>query len=595
MSLIGSLEDLNLGDILQIIYLSQKSGALVIRSDEGEGRILFREGLVCGGRLKSDPADLRSLLVGGGFLGQADFDPIALTCGPEAGALEAALLARGLITAERLDSLRRESVEAAVAAMFHWSSGDFSFDLSRESDSVDPQLVLTQGINPQFLAMERVRLEDETGRVQADQDEYDENDPNEMSAEEMFGVVPDDSEPAPRPEPAAAAGEAVNALAMMTAERIAAEPGELEPAHELATAEVQGPISPREEAADPIGAHPAPAHRSPASRAAMVVIDPNLVALEWVKKALKPQGHLVHIFQRPDLGLSRIRQYLARGETPALLVSPAIPGDRATGIADASDFVRRLRSQAPSMSIFWLCEEDGVQPPTSNPADEVLMRPADRAFRRPGSLRRIEALAVELRRALTGEQAAPAAGDPEAAAGLRKSQSPEPLVAREDCEIAKSLGHACSRVEILPLVIRHARETFARVAMFMVREDQVMGIAQSGLEACGGPDDQGMRGMNFEGESSAWLRGVLTTHRPLVAAPRGDGDFELARRLGELPASEAYLAPIESGGRVVALLYADNLPGNEPIGDTSGVELALEHAGFALDREVHERTLAQES
>ena len=37
MSLIGSLEDLGLGDILQIIHLSQKSGVLSIRAEAGEG------------------------------------------------------------------------------------------------------------------------------------------------------------------------------------------------------------------------------------------------------------------------------------------------------------------------------------------------------------------------------------------------------------------------------------------------------------------------------------------------------------------------------------------------------------------------------
>ncbi|HKK52148.1 MAG TPA: DUF4388 domain-containing protein, partial [Myxococcota bacterium] len=46
MSLVGNLEDLSLGDILQIISLSQKSGVLVLQSSQGEGRIVFRDGLV---------------------------------------------------------------------------------------------------------------------------------------------------------------------------------------------------------------------------------------------------------------------------------------------------------------------------------------------------------------------------------------------------------------------------------------------------------------------------------------------------------------------------------------------------------------------
>ena len=48
MSLVGSLEDLGLGDILQVISLSRKSGVLLLRSDRGEGRIIFRDGLIRG-------------------------------------------------------------------------------------------------------------------------------------------------------------------------------------------------------------------------------------------------------------------------------------------------------------------------------------------------------------------------------------------------------------------------------------------------------------------------------------------------------------------------------------------------------------------
>jgi hypothetical protein len=62
----------------------------------------------------------------------------------------------------------------------------------------------------------------------------------------------------------------------------------------------------------------------------------------------------------------------------------------------------------------------------------------------------------------------------------------------------------------------------------------------------------------------------------------------------EIPA-EAYVAPIITGERVAVLLYADNLPSGEPIGDTAGLEVLLDAAGIELERALIERTLRQGS
>jgi hypothetical protein len=92
---------------------------------------------------------------------------------------------------------------------------------------------------------------------------------------------------------------------------------------------------------------------------------------------------------------------------------------------------------------------------------------------------------------------------------------------------------------------------------------------------------------------SAWFRRVIDGRSPVRAAPEDDGDQRLAVLLGNAIPSEAYVAPIESGERVIALLYADNLPGGEPIGDTAALEIVLHEAGLALDRAVLERALAE--
>jgi hypothetical protein len=46
MSLVGNLEDLGLGEILQIVSLSRKSGILTLHSRERKGEIVLRQGQV---------------------------------------------------------------------------------------------------------------------------------------------------------------------------------------------------------------------------------------------------------------------------------------------------------------------------------------------------------------------------------------------------------------------------------------------------------------------------------------------------------------------------------------------------------------------
>jgi len=53
MSLVGNLEDLGLGEILQIVSLSRKSGVLTLQCQEKEGKIYFSDGQVTRARVNS--------------------------------------------------------------------------------------------------------------------------------------------------------------------------------------------------------------------------------------------------------------------------------------------------------------------------------------------------------------------------------------------------------------------------------------------------------------------------------------------------------------------------------------------------------------
>ena len=123
MSLIGSLEDLGLGDILEIIHLSQKSGVLSIRGDAGEGRLVFQAGLVRLASLKGDPQNLLELVVDGGFVTTDEFEKASAVAGESGCELSVAIANSTAVSLERIESLRREGIERAVGTMFSWSAG----------------------------------------------------------------------------------------------------------------------------------------------------------------------------------------------------------------------------------------------------------------------------------------------------------------------------------------------------------------------------------------------------------------------------------------------------------------------------------------
>ena len=163
MSLVGSLEDLSLGDILQIISLSRKSGLLQLRSEEGEGRIVFCDGLVRAGFVKGEVEDLKGLLVVGGFIAEAAYDKAAMIAAAHGDAVAEVLTSTSAISLERIDSLRREQVERSVFRMFSWTAGEFSFEVSDTIDDRDRDLLVSAGINAQYLTMEATRIGDEGG------------------------------------------------------------------------------------------------------------------------------------------------------------------------------------------------------------------------------------------------------------------------------------------------------------------------------------------------------------------------------------------------------------------------------------------------
>jgi hypothetical protein len=635
MSLVGSLEDLGLGDILQIVSLSRKSGLLLLRSDHGDGRILFCDGLIRAAYVKGEAEDLEALLVQERFAQPDEVSQARERARHSARDLEEVVREQLGLSVERLDSLRREHVERVVLRMFGWRAGEFSFEVRDEIEPRDAPLALASGINAQYLTMEATRLGDEASDAALRPPESsDDSLAEEPEADFMFsgeasapGPAPDgapgalalatvarqvqepeqDAGPAPAPGPAVrpeAAPEPevapepqseIEAVAEPdVASEVEAAPGpelrpEVAPGRGLeAKAEAGGrpePAVARETEAPPRGEASAQ-DSSPAL--ALIVIDPELRALEWLKSTLSGLFQRVHIFQRSETGLERIRQYLRRGEIPAVLVSPRVPSDPASGAVDTASLLRRLRAQAPRMPLLLIHDGSNATLPAAQHADAVVQRPtlgmlADRRRRDE-----VDAAAEALCSALTLWGRGPAASA-EGAGDIDRSD-PRAHLDRLG-QLSTRLRDPSSRGDVLNLVLDFAAEIFRRVAVFMVRDDVAVGLAQRRLALAGGPAEPDFQGVSLPVAECRWLRCVLESREALQAPPADAGDRRLAALLGERPPPEAFLAPIESGGRVAAVLYADNLPDGGPLGDTTVLAIVLHEAGLALDRALLERAL----
>ncbi len=361
MSLVGSLEDLGLVDILQIVSLSRKSGVLMLRSDSGEGRIVLRDGLAQAAAIKGEVEDLRSLLISEGCADAGSFTEAEALAASESIALDDALERTCGIDAERLVALRREHVERSVMRMFGWRAGEFSFEIRDDLGEQDDGLRLPTGLNTQYLAMEAARMGDEAGPA----DDANEEEEDGM----MFSGESGATSLAGSPSAAKSAVDAVAEVAIDRVEREAADGDD---------ADVDSPADAGEEVA--IEAPTGGDTRVPVSvsgglplvpTGTLVAIDADLSTLEWLKASVDGIFERTHIFQRRDSALVRIRQYLVRGTVPIVVLADA-PADRRG--PDAENFAERLRSLAPAMPILALCaENDSLATPAC--VDGVLRRP----------------------------------------------------------------------------------------------------------------------------------------------------------------------------------------------------------------------------
>jgi len=551
MSLVGNLEDLGLGEILQIVSLSRKSGVLNLQGRGREGKITFLNGQVIQATSSVFRENLGDLLLRKGLvdietLRQALILQRQSPSPPRIGAILATHFGISLPT---IDAIVKEQVEKIVYSFFGWTEGTFSFLLGEPDEmgrtSFNPlQFMLEQGLNPQWLAMEGSRLLDE--RRHRGENVEQESDAPLFDTEQLLDEVLAASPPQPT-----------------------------HPEHEAV------PVTP------------------------LLLLDDDEPARERLSAVLRAKGFDVSTFSGASDFLSAVESAVVDGCAPALLIDLTVPRLDGSGGLGRTDLLETLRTRFSSLPLLVLSDrpDDEAELLRRFGVSSVILKPKPDEGRdgmgMQAFLRLAETVAASLnetqKRSVAplfdiGAELLREMGESEQSAMRGKGpESPGLHLLRG---MLQELNNPALGGGIILLVLRFASELMNRAVIFLVKEKEIVGLGQFGIEVSQEMADTRVRRMKVPGYEESVLSRVLVEMTPMKLCPgNGRWDNYLTEQLGGAKPEQIFLGPIISEGKVVAILYGDNLPERKPIGDTEALEIFLSQAGLAMEKALLERRL----
>lgn len=546
MSLVGNLEDLGLGDILQIVSLSRKSGVLVLHSRGREGQIVFQQGQVVRVSSSSLREHLGDVLMRRGLI---DLDTLrralVIQKSRKTPVLLGTILAESFnIPIEAIEEVVKGQIQQMVAGFFGWTDGSFSFELGVPEEQLSTQFnplqfMLEHGLNPQWLAMEGSRLYDE--KLHHDEPGEDES------------LIPLDS---------------------------LLDESEAQ----------QGP-------------------RFEVVGLPLLLVDDDAVTRQVLQARLQAQGFAV---QSVGSGPEFVEMFAAlcdQGELPLVLLDLVMPRGDGSGVLGGLDILRQLRNQNSKVEVLVMSDypsADAAAELRQLGIQQVLSKPRKSEFANGQGGSAVDFLiqAVVERATATAGVSPPAVGtvnlgaellqeigESDARGGNLPTQATQGLAHLKG--MLQELNNPSLGGGIVLLVLRFASEFMNRGVVFRVQEDGALtGLGQFGLAAEGGSSDARIRALKILPSPGSLLAQAMTAQAPLKGQwTNSPADLDLKERLGGGKPIEVFLGPLISEGKVVALVYGDNLAANKPLGNTEPLEIFLSQAGVAMEKALLERRL----
>jgi CheY-like chemotaxis protein len=544
MSLVGNLADLGLGEILQIVSLSRKSGVLTLQSRGRQGVIVFRFGQV----IRATSSTIKYFL-GEELLQREVVDQECLNKAlqvQQAGAyrerLGTILINKFNIPVQKIENVVREQIERVVYSFFSWDEGRFEFELQDDVETIDDsridplQFMLEQGLNPQFLAMEGSRIIDE---------------------QRHRGAVPDD---------------------------------ELSP-HSQETRPV---VTQSEE--DVLQQQVTATAAVDSGREVVIVVDDQVIR-DLLTEAFARSDRAVYAFSRSEDALITIDTHFRDGNRPSILLDLIMPRMDGSGVLGGLELLELVNGNFPELPVLVISDyrNSDAERRIREAGAEFLLKPrkselADEAFAEQFAIRIVAALD----RVTSGIRLENPDDDVNLGDELRLElgdigeQTSSTVVPSTGISLLRGmleeLNDPALGGGVILLLLRFASEFMGRAVIFLVKDRHIVGIGQFGIDVQGVPADRMIRSLKIPVNGESLFTQVLTGRTALKVAPvKNSWNDYLFQKIGGEPA-EVFLGPLISEGDIVAILYGDNLPDGKPIGDTDSLEIFLSQAGVAMEK-----------
>ncbi len=148
--------------------------------------------------------------------------------------------------------------------------------------------------------------------------------------------------------------------------------------------------------------------------------------------------------------------------------------------------------------------------------------------------------------------------------------------------------------EVTLLILRYASEVVNRAILFMVKKDEVRGLGQFGIELKGKSADQVVRNIKVPLNQPSLFRSVIESRRSYLGILEANQNHTfLVNELGGTMPAAVIAIPLVVDGKVVLVVYGDNLPERRPIRGMDTLEIFMNQAGMALEKALLEKKIAE--